>query len=73
MATKFRKYVLEGTYERPHITIKKKEEFSIHWVATSPLKAMEQARKAYYNAGYNNILFEAVYVEVSMMKALEKE
>ena len=71
MATKFRKYVLEGTYERP--VLKKKEEFSIHWVATSPLKAMEQARKGYYNAGYNNILFEAVYVEVSMMKALEKE
>lgn len=71
MAVRYKRYILQGTYERP--VTKEIERFLVHWVATSPLKAMEQARSGYYNTGYSNILFTEVYVEIPMMKALEKE
>ena len=41
METKYRTYLLEGSYKPPAL---RQVDFSVHWIATSPKKAMEQAR-----------------------------
>lgn len=72
MTVRYERYILEGTYEI-QLVERKKEVFCTHLVATSPLKAMEELRRKFYTEGCNNILFISVYVEIPMMKALEKE